>query len=86
LAVKTISALERSGYDTLVVGGGVASNGFIRNRLSDECGARGIRLCIPPPVYCTDNAAMIACAAYYAHLGGRTDGLDIDAKATLELR
>ncbi|MDR0852706.1 MAG: tRNA (adenosine(37)-N6)-threonylcarbamoyltransferase complex transferase subunit TsaD [Clostridiales Family XIII bacterium] len=85
IVAKTLSALSLTGYDKLVVGGGVASNSLIRQQFAQECALRGIALYIPSPVFCTDNAAMIACAAYYDHLAGKTDSLDLDAKATLEL-
>jgi len=49
--------------DTLVVAGGVASNGVIRSRLEKLCMSKGYRLVAPPLNLCTDNAAMIAWAA-----------------------
>jgi N6-L-threonylcarbamoyladenine synthase len=85
IVTKTLSARSLTGYDKLIVGGGVASNSLIRRRLSEACAASDTALFIPSPIFCTDNAAMIACAAYYDHLAGRTDSLDLDAKATLEL-
>ena len=52
-------------YDTpaLVVVGGVAANASLRRRLEVECERHGIKLVIPPPELCTDNAAMIGAAA-----------------------
>jgi len=85
LAEKTMEALRRTGRASLAVCGGVASNSALRARLADECARAGIRLYIPSPVYCTDNAAMIACAGYYDYNNGRRDGLDLDACATMDL-
>lgn len=85
LAEKTMDALKRTGRASLAVCGGVASNSALRTRLADDCARAGIRLCVPSPVYCTDNAAMIACAGYYDYKNGRRDGLGLDAYATLGL-
>jgi N6-L-threonylcarbamoyladenine synthase len=50
----------------------VAANKGLREALTRRCAAEGIELVIPPPVYCTDNAAMIGAAAYvkWKHEGG----------------
>jgi len=69
----------------IVLAGGVAANSLLRKMLKDECGKRGIALYYPPPVLCTDNAAMIACAAYYKYTAGQKDSLALDAYANLEL-
>jgi N6-L-threonylcarbamoyladenine synthase len=57
----------------------------LRRRLAESCEAAGVGLFIPAPILCTDNAAMIACAAYYDFKAGRVSGLDLDAKANLAL-
>jgi len=54
-------ALERTGLDRLAVGGGVAANGVLRERLAEL----DVTLHVPARVLCTDNAAMIASAARY---------------------
>ena len=41
----------------------MAANGLLRRTLGEECGRRGLRLVVPPPKLCTDNAAMIGAAA-----------------------
>jgi N6-L-threonylcarbamoyladenine synthase len=61
LAIRVERALELTGIDRLAVGGGVAANGPLRERL----GSLGIAVDIPPPTLCTDNAAMIASAARF---------------------
>jgi N6-L-threonylcarbamoyladenine synthase len=85
IIAKTQMALKRTGYKTMAVGGGVASNTLLRRRLTEACDEAGVKLCIPSPVYCTDNAAMIACAAHSDYSAGKTAGLDLDAKARPEL-
>lgn len=85
LVAKTFLALEKTGYTKLTLAGGVASNSALRARMEEECDKKNIELFLPSPVYCTDNAAMIACAGYYDFLGNKMAGLDLDAHAVLEL-
>jgi N6-L-threonylcarbamoyladenine synthase len=61
LALRVERALEHAGLDRLAIGGGVAANGPLRDRLR----SLGVPTAIPPPELCTDNAAMIASAARY---------------------
>lgn len=63
LSRKLLRAAEARDARTVVVAGGVAANGLLRRTLEGECGDRGLRLVIPPPALCTDNAAMIGAAA-----------------------
>jgi N6-L-threonylcarbamoyladenine synthase len=73
-------ALQRSGGDRLAVGGGVAANGVLRERL----GELGVTLHVPSRELCTDNAAMIASAARYGERLSYPDYLSLDAYATGE--
>jgi len=50
-----------------------------------ECSRRGIKLYCPTPLMCTDNAAMIGCAAYYKYREQGADDLTLDAVPNLEL-
>jgi N6-L-threonylcarbamoyladenine synthase len=61
----------------LVIAGGVASNLYLRERLSRMAAENGARLIAPPPRLCTDNAAMIAWAGQERLKRGLTDGLDV---------
>jgi N6-L-threonylcarbamoyladenine synthase len=65
LVEKSRRALRQTGARALTLGGGVACNGALRQRLAAECAAIGVALRIPSPRLCADNAAMIA------HLGAR---------------
>ncbi|MDR1798067.1 MAG: tRNA (adenosine(37)-N6)-threonylcarbamoyltransferase complex transferase subunit TsaD [Clostridiales Family XIII bacterium] len=85
LVEKTRLALEQTGRSALVLCGGVAANTALRERMEGACAQAGVRLFMPSPVYCTDNAAMIACAGYYDFKAGRRDGYDLDAYAELDL-
>jgi N6-L-threonylcarbamoyladenine synthase len=62
LVGKAELALEKTGYQTLCVGGGVAANGRFRERLEESSRSRGYLLHVPPLALCTDNAVMGAIA------------------------
>jgi N6-L-threonylcarbamoyladenine synthase len=62
LAVRCERAVAQTGLERLAIGGGVAANGPLRERLAQL----GVTLGVPPRELCTDNAAMIASAARYA--------------------
>ena len=66
LVEKTIDACIQEGYTTVVLAGGVACNNGLRTGMEAACSDNGIRLFMPAPIYCTDNAAMIACRGYYS--------------------
>jgi len=85
IAAKTMQALRLTEHKKLVVGGGVAANSYLRSHLAEACKAEGAELFIPSLKYCGDNAAMIACAAYYEYLSGKTSQIGLDAKSQLPL-
>jgi N6-L-threonylcarbamoyladenine synthase len=78
LAAKALLAIERTSYRRLCVGGGVAANQRLRERLHDEAEAAGIELHIAPLELCTDNAVMGAIAIEKLK-AGQTQSLDLDA-------
>jgi N6-L-threonylcarbamoyladenine synthase len=63
LVRKLLRAAELREAPAVVLAGGVAANALLRRRLALECERRGLRLVVPPPELCTDNAAMIGAAA-----------------------
>lgn len=85
IVAKTVGAAVDMGKDKIVLAGGVAANSMLREMLHRECGKKGIELYYPSPVLCTDNAAMIGCAAYYKYIAGERDGLTLDAIPNLKL-
>ena len=85
LAGRAMRAVRESGCRTLALAGGVASNSALRAAARAACEAEGVRFCCPPPILCTDNAAMIACAGYYEYIRGVRSGYDLNAVPGLKL-
>jgi N6-L-threonylcarbamoyladenine synthase len=78
---KLEQAIDQTEAQRVAVGGGVAANSELRARLEDLCSRRDLELKIPPPVLCTDNAAMIACAGRFLEPVAYPDFLGFDAFA-----
>jgi len=85
LVTKTIRAARACGARSIVLGGGVAANAALRERLLGEAEAIGIPVIIPRPALCTDNGAMIGAAAARRFEAGERAGLDLDARPSLPL-
>ncbi|MCL2873480.1 MAG: tRNA (adenosine(37)-N6)-threonylcarbamoyltransferase complex transferase subunit TsaD [Defluviitaleaceae bacterium] len=85
LVNKTISAAIRTGVSKIALAGGVAANTFLRHEMSNACAQNNMTLNVPKPVYCTDNAAMIACQGYFRYLNGEFSELDLNAVPGLGL-
>ncbi len=85
LAVKTRLAAQEYHVKQVVLAGGVAANASLRARLEQELLPLRIRLSYPPIDFCTDNAAMIASAAFFHLYRGEQDGLDLDVSPGLSL-
>lgn len=79
---KTMHALDEYQVKNLVIAGGVSANSYLRDTLAKECQNRGINFSKPRLAYCTDNATMIAAAAYYAYKKGVTADLTLNAVST----
>jgi N6-L-threonylcarbamoyladenine synthase len=89
LVTKTIRAVKEFKSKTIILGGGVAANKELRKKLKTEGRKLKINLLIPPPLFCTDNALMIAVTAYFHYLKLKNKGKlvfsGIEAKANLRL-
>ncbi|MDE5690277.1 MAG: tRNA (adenosine(37)-N6)-threonylcarbamoyltransferase complex transferase subunit TsaD [Duncaniella sp.] len=65
---KLDKAVRQTGVTTVAIGGGVSANSGVRDAVADYCSRRGLTAFIPERVFTTDNAAMVAIAAYYKYL------------------
>ena len=86
LTKKTMRALKEYHVKNLIVAGGVSANKGLREQLEKLCKKEDITLTVPEIRYCTDNAAMIGAAGYYAYLLGRRAGMELNAKANDSLK
>ncbi len=85
LCEHTIEAALQCGSKLIALAGGVAANSDLRAKMARMAGKQGIHVIYPPPVLCTDNAAMIACAGYYGFLTGDIADMRLNAVPSLPL-
>lgn len=85
LTERAVMAAERFGEKRLAIAGGVAANSALRAGMQQKCEEAGIDLIYPSPVYCTDNAAMIAVQGHYEYLAGTRSGWDLNAVPNLKI-
>ncbi len=85
IVAKAVMAAERMKKDKIVLAGGVAANSLLRKMLKEACDKKGLELYYPSPILCTDNAAMIGCAAYNKYQAGLVDDYYLDAYPNLAL-
>lgn len=85
LSAKLIRASLDKKSRYAVLAGGVASNSRLRELLKQRGEEAGIRVLYPSPVLCTDNAAMIGCAAYYRYISGTRSDFTLNAMPNLSL-
>ena len=79
LVEKSVRACHVNGHKAIVLGGGVASNERLRLEMVKRCRLEELTVHIPSPIYCTDNAAMIALAGYFQLRQGNLLSPDDDA-------
>ena len=90
LVGKTMRAAEQTHAQAITMVGGVACNAALRQEMRVAGDARGLPVFFPSPKFCTDNAAMIACAAYHRYqvapqVYQQLNVLDLEAYANLSL-
>lgn len=85
LVEKTIRVARKKGLPTVLMAGGVSANSSLREQMRKRCEQEGLRLYYPPVEFCTDNAAMIACAAHYRYLKGERADWYLNAIPQLRL-
>lgn len=84
LTKKTFRALKQYDIKNLIVAGGVSANRGLREKLTSLCNDNNINLSMPDIKYCTDNAAMIASAGFYAYQNKIVSDIDLKAKPNCE--
>jgi len=82
LVEQSLKACLRTRTWRLAVGGGVACNTRLREKMAARAAKEGVTCYFPPPAFCTDNAAMIAGLGYHQFKAGRISDLYLDAVAT----
>ena len=82
---KTKKAIEDKNIKYLIVAGGVAANQILRGEIEKLAEEENIEMSVPPMKYCTDNAAMIAAAGYYAYQDGRVADLTLNSTSSAVL-
>lgn len=85
LVQKTIKAAMKKNVKTIVLAGGVCANSLLRKNIEEECKNNGIGCLIPPISLCTDNAAMIGCAAFYRYKKGMISDHNLEIESTARI-
>ena len=83
LMARLAAAYQAAPYRAVVLSGGVAANSALRAAVMEWSARLGIRAFVPPAKYCTDNAAMIAAAAFHQQDATRADPLLLSADPDL---
>ena len=85
LSSHLLDCAGKYGVSRSALAGGVAANLPLRKRVEEKAKAAGMEFSCPRLAYCTDNAAMIGCAAYYAWQNGEMADMSLNAVANLSL-
>lgn len=85
LLQNALAACEQTGCKRLSLCGGVCANGYLRAKAEELAKQRGLIVYLPEKQYCTDNAAMIGCAAHLHLQKGDVAGMDLNAVPNLSL-
>lgn len=81
LTRKVKYALEQTGIKNMILAGGVSANKYLRNEMQKVCDDLNVTFHVPNILYCTDNAAMIGCAAYPMYKNKQFADFTLNAKS-----
>lgn len=85
LTKRSVKCALDNGLDTITIGGGVAANSGLRKYLTAAAKKHNLKVFFPPLKYCTDNAAMIGCAAAQHFNLGHTSALDLEVRSRMAI-
>jgi N6-L-threonylcarbamoyladenine synthase len=85
LVKKTLQAAQQQGLRKVVLSGGVAANQHLREKIKEEASREKVKVYIPPPSFCTDNAAMVGVVGYEYLKRGIRSPLSLNAFSNLPL-
>ena len=85
LTKRAIKGCLDLNLNTIAVGGGVAANSALREHLQAEAEKHGLKVYFPPLKFCTDNAAMIACAGVDHFTAGKRSSLSLGVTSRMKL-
>ena len=85
LTKRSVKCALDNGLDTMTIGGGVAANSGLRKYLTEAADKHNLKVYFPPLKYCTDNAAMIGCAAAQHFNLGHTSSLDLEVRSRMRI-
>jgi len=83
LVEKTLLAARRTGVAGVALGGGVACNSRLRDRMKEACSGAGLTLYLPQPKLCTDNGAAVAGLGYQKFVRSEVADLTVEGAASL---
>ncbi len=82
---NVVKAIEELNLDKVAIAGGVSANKYLRERMEKLGKEHNLKVYYPEFILCTDNAAMIASAAYYNYLAGKLSNWDLNAVPNLKI-
>ncbi len=85
LTKRSVKCALDYGLDTITIGGGVAANSGLRKHLQDAADKHNLKVYFPPLKFCTDNAAMIGCAAAQHFSLGHTSNLNLNVQSRMAI-
>ncbi|MBW4535797.1 MAG: tRNA (adenosine(37)-N6)-threonylcarbamoyltransferase complex transferase subunit TsaD [Pleurocapsa minor HA4230-MV1] len=85
LTKRSVKCALDHGLDTITIGGGVAANSGLRTHLQQAAEKHNLKVYFPPLKFCTDNAAMIACAAAQHFNLGHVSSLDLEVRSRMPI-